>query len=249
VRRDVDPAQAAIVRRVCEVAAAGKGLIRTPKMLNAEGLPGPGGGSWTPSSVREMLRHDVYRGVIVWNKTKWLDKGGTQVKVKRPRGEWLTAEASAQRTVDDALWAAVQARLAQRKQAYLRTTDGKPWGRPRDGARVPLPPLRVFAVRRVRRVVLRAQPGVARLPVHLARDQRSSRVRERSRAPDPGCARGDRRAAPPERIERAIHAGPRCLGGRGGGGAGERERSAPGDRAARQGVRPADGVARHRGLR
>jgi hypothetical protein len=36
-----------------------------------------------------MLHRDLYRGRITWNKTKWVDKGGTKVKVARPAREWI----------------------------------------------------------------------------------------------------------------------------------------------------------------
>jgi site-specific DNA recombinase len=133
VRRVIDPSQADVVRRIFALCAAGKGLVRTAKLLNAEGMPGPHGRGWAPTAIREMLHRDLYRGVVVWNKTKWVDKGGTKRKVDRPESEWLTVEVPDCRIVDEPLWTAAQARLTQTRAAYLRWTGGKLWGRPEHG--------------------------------------------------------------------------------------------------------------------
>jgi DNA invertase Pin-like site-specific DNA recombinase len=93
VERRIHPAEAATVVRIFEMCAAGTGLIRTAKRLNAEGVPGPRGQAWAPTAIREMLRRDLYRGQIVWNRTKWVTAKGTKRKVDRPASEWLTVAA------------------------------------------------------------------------------------------------------------------------------------------------------------
>jgi len=87
VRREVDLDQAAVVRRIFEACATGHGIRRTAKRLNAAGTPGPRGRSWAPTAIREMLHRELYRGRVVWNKTKWIDKGGTTIKVDRPEAD------------------------------------------------------------------------------------------------------------------------------------------------------------------
>jgi DNA invertase Pin-like site-specific DNA recombinase len=133
VRRAIHPEEAVIVRRIFEACAAGQGIRRTAKRLNAAGVPGPRGRSWAPTAIREMLHRELYRGRVVWNKTKWVDKGGTKVKVDRPEAEWLTVEAPECRIIEDALWAAAGARRDQTRRAYLRWTGGRLWGRPDTG--------------------------------------------------------------------------------------------------------------------
>jgi site-specific DNA recombinase len=107
--------------------------VRTAKLLNAEGVPGPLGRSWAPTAIREMLYRPLYKGVIVWNQTKWIDRGGTKVKVDRPEGEWITVAAPALQIIPDTLWQAAQTRLTQSRSAYLQWTGGKLWGRPEHG--------------------------------------------------------------------------------------------------------------------
>ena len=133
VLREIHLEQAAVVRRIFEWCAAGKGLVRIAKALNADGIPGPRGKGWAPTAIREMLHRELYRGRVVWNKTKWVDRGGAKVKVDRPETEWLTVDAPALRIVSEELWAAARGRLEQARRAYLRGTGGRLWGRPESG--------------------------------------------------------------------------------------------------------------------
>jgi DNA invertase Pin-like site-specific DNA recombinase len=65
----VNDEQAKVVREMFEWYAAGWGLKRITRELNARKLPSPqagkrGTGSWSPSVVRPMLRRERYRGMI-----------------------------------------------------------------------------------------------------------------------------------------------------------------------------------------
>ena len=82
--------EAAVVRRIFALAAMGEGLKAITKRLNAEGAtaPRPQQGrtrSWAPSSVREILHREMYRGRRVWNKTRKRDKWGQHRQHDRPR--------------------------------------------------------------------------------------------------------------------------------------------------------------------
>ena len=100
----IDAAQAAIVRRLFERTAAGLGYQRLAHELNGEAVPAPrAGGSWAPSAIHAMLHRELYRGRVVWNKTGWVDRDGTKVKVARPETEWLVREAPALRIIPEPL--------------------------------------------------------------------------------------------------------------------------------------------------
>ncbi len=60
----VDPAAAAVVRRIYTLKFAGHTLAAIATVLNTEGVPpGKGGKAWYVSSVREVLSHEkMYRG-------------------------------------------------------------------------------------------------------------------------------------------------------------------------------------------
>ncbi len=60
----INPACAAIVRRIFALKCAGSNISMIAAELNSEGVPtGKGGAAWYPSSVREiLLREAIYRG-------------------------------------------------------------------------------------------------------------------------------------------------------------------------------------------
>ncbi len=125
VVREIHPEQADVIRRIFTMAADGLGFSRIAKRLNAEAVPCPRGPrGWATSGVREMLLRDLYRGRVVWGKTRWADKGGTKVKVDVPANEWLVREAPELRIVPEAMWRAAHARLDGSRDAYRRATHG-----------------------------------------------------------------------------------------------------------------------------
>ena len=76
--------------------------------------------SWCPTAIREMIRRELYAGVIVWNKRKFIKKPGTNKRVSRPRpqSEWRACERPELRIIDDKLWAAVQKRISYTREKY-----------------------------------------------------------------------------------------------------------------------------------
>lgn len=64
------PEEAEVVRRIFALYASdsprlGGGSIA--RLLNTEGISAPGGGSWSPGSVRDILRNPVYAGFVRWS--------------------------------------------------------------------------------------------------------------------------------------------------------------------------------------
>lgn len=117
--REVDPAEAAIVRRVFGEFVDGRSPREIARRLNSEGVPGPSGGGWSASSINGdrvrgngILQNDLYRGILVFNRTrKSYDPETRRKRIRaRPREEWVVRPAPELRIVDDALWEAVSAR-------------------------------------------------------------------------------------------------------------------------------------------
>ena len=138
VERQIVDTQAEVVRRIFELCAKGYGKVAIAKRLNAEAAPSPRAQqgrphAWAPSSVRAVLYRELYRGVIVWNRTKKRDTWGVKRQQQRPESEWLRVPAPELRIVDEELWDAAHARLAATRQTYLRTQGGRLWGRPLSG--------------------------------------------------------------------------------------------------------------------
>jgi len=120
-RRVINPAQAAVVRRIFESSADGWGITRIAKQLNAEGISPPRGGEhgWAPSAVREMLYHELYRGRVLWNRTKKTHRQGTKTQETRAPEDRIEVELPECRIVSDDLWDAAHAALERRARVFV----------------------------------------------------------------------------------------------------------------------------------
>ncbi len=117
VHRVINEAEAAVVRRIFELASQGYGLTRIGKLLNDEGAISPRAqrgrpNGWATSSVREALHRELYRGEIVWNQTRKRDRWGKKISHAegnssqriKPESEWLRRSAPELQIVSDELW-------------------------------------------------------------------------------------------------------------------------------------------------
>lgn len=91
--REIDPVQAAVVRRIFEAFAAGDSPKAIAKVLNAENIPGPRGGIWQAGTIRGqakrdtgLLRNRLYVGELVWNQRRWLKDPTGGGRVARANG-------------------------------------------------------------------------------------------------------------------------------------------------------------------
>jgi site-specific DNA recombinase len=139
VERQIDNAEAEVIRRIFRLAAEGFGQKAIAKMLNAAGALSPQAQqgrsrTWAPTSVREVLFRPAYRGEIVWNQTRKRDTWGRKHQTGRPEADWVRQAAPALRIVTDAEWKAAHARLDAARAVYLRGTNGRPFGRPALGS-------------------------------------------------------------------------------------------------------------------
>jgi hypothetical protein len=126
--------EAAIVRRLFAEIAQGCGFTRIAKRLTAEGVPSPyPGRGRAATGVREMIFRPLYRGQIVYDKTRWQTKGGAKRKVRVPEAEWIRVAAPSLAIVTEAEWQAAHRRLDRTRTICLRRTNGKLWGRTEAG--------------------------------------------------------------------------------------------------------------------
>jgi site-specific DNA recombinase len=146
VTREINPVEAAVVRRIFDLYRRGYGLRHITLTLNAEHAPSPRAqqgrpNAWAPSSVREVLYRSLYKGEIVWNKTRKRNPWGQVQAADRPAGDWIAVPAPECRIVSEEVWTEVHDRLRESQTRYLRSTKGRLWGRPgRDSESKYLPP-------------------------------------------------------------------------------------------------------------
>jgi hypothetical protein len=143
VERRINDEQAEVVREIYRRYAAGEGFKQIAHVLNANKVPSPRPqqgrpAGWEPSTVRSVLLREIYRGVLVYNRTKKRrddgSRGGRQ-RQKRQE-EWIRVEAAELRIVEAQVADAVDRRLGGRRHAYLRGAKGRLLGRPVEGKRL-----------------------------------------------------------------------------------------------------------------
>jgi DNA invertase Pin-like site-specific DNA recombinase len=101
-----DP-EAAVVRRLFALYAGGLGYQSIALQLNAEGALAPTPKArglpqgWAPSSVREALHRELYRGEMVWGRTKKRDQWGQKRQQACDEARWVRHHDEALRIVSE----------------------------------------------------------------------------------------------------------------------------------------------------
>ena len=140
VRLEIEPKEAEIVRKIYEMYVhAGFGLRRIARILNSRGIRkrdrfGDPGGTFAPTVVRSMLKNPIYKGLLVWNRTKdILTHDGRRLKRPLPQEEWVVCKMPELAIVSEELWEAAQRRLEENKKLSKGVGKGtnKGVGRPR----------------------------------------------------------------------------------------------------------------------
>jgi site-specific DNA recombinase len=132
--REIMPDEAAVVRRIFNDYRAGASPKQIAKALNAEGVRGPRGALWSPSTIHGnpergigILHNELYIGRLVWNRQRFLKDPDTGKRVARtnPLSEWITKDVPALRIIDDEVWQAVQARYASVQRKWKAGQEGR----------------------------------------------------------------------------------------------------------------------------
>ena len=132
--RLINPAEAAIVRRIFRDYAGGKSPRAIAKALNTESVPGPGGRQWRDTTIRGqvergtgILNNSLYAGRLEWNRCSYIKDPRTGKRVARPNSRklWEVVEVPELRIVDDEHWNAVKVRQQETAFEIGRTDDGQ----------------------------------------------------------------------------------------------------------------------------
>ncbi len=123
----VHEAEAAIVRRIFELAASGDGLRRIARRLNDEGIPSPRGRGWAPSALLALLNNRMYLGERVWNRSEWIKdhETGRRRRYERPESEWLCQHSPELTIVDERAFSAASRERAARRAEIERGAGGR----------------------------------------------------------------------------------------------------------------------------
>ena len=115
--RRINEAEAAVVRRIFSEFAAGRSPRAIALALNRDGVAGPHGRTWGPSTIygnwrrgTGILNNELYIGRRVWNKQRYIKDPSTRKRVARlnPEKAWIVQPVPSLRIVDDALWQQVK---------------------------------------------------------------------------------------------------------------------------------------------
>lgn len=119
--RTINEVEAAVVRRIFSDYLNGQSSRTIAMGLNSEGVPGPQGKEWGPSTIHGnpkrgtgILNNELYIGRLVWNRLRYLKDPDTGRRVSRPNPEsdWVVQDVPELQIVDQAVWDAVKARQA-----------------------------------------------------------------------------------------------------------------------------------------
>ena len=123
--RTINETEAGIVRRVFNDYLDGKSSRAIAMALNREGVAGPQGSEWGPSTIHGnpkrgtgILNNEMYIGKLVWNRLRYIKDPDTGRRVSRlnPESEWVVREVPELRIIPEDVWAAVKER--QNRLAY-----------------------------------------------------------------------------------------------------------------------------------
>lgn len=120
VRYEIDDVQAAIVRQIHEMYAAGYSYKSIACELNKRNVPSSRGTRWASSAIKVILENELYRGQLIWNRRVWMKHPDTGKRTyqKRPRSEWLTANKPELRIVAEDTMQLVRSRQARNANRY-----------------------------------------------------------------------------------------------------------------------------------
>ena len=138
--RRINPAEARIVERIFRDYAEGVSPRALAHRLNAEGVPGPTGKGWGPSTIHGnrqrgtgILNNELYIGRLVWNRLRYVKDPETGKRISRLNDEvdWIIQEVPELRIIDQDLWDRVKAKQGTLTTKVPKDKNGAFWDRRR----------------------------------------------------------------------------------------------------------------------
>jgi site-specific DNA recombinase len=111
---EIDAEGAAVIVRVGETfVGRGGSYHATAVTLNQAGIASPGGATWSPQMVKNVLRNPLYRGEYRHGVSRCVARGGTLVRERAPEAEVLHIPHPELRLWPEALLTKIDAVLSQ----------------------------------------------------------------------------------------------------------------------------------------
>jgi hypothetical protein len=73
-----------VIRRIFREIAEGRGYAKVAQGLNANRVPCPTGKRWPMTCVRELVFRELYRGRLVYGKTRWESSARPEIQSQDP---------------------------------------------------------------------------------------------------------------------------------------------------------------------
>ncbi|MBW9076320.1 recombinase family protein [Rhizobium pusense] len=130
--REINEAEANVVRRIFREFAAGIGPRTIARNLNEEGIRGPAGKLWSDTTIRGhvkrgtgLVNNELYIGRLIWNRLRYIKDPSTGKRVSRlnPESEWIIKDVPELRIVDDELWQSVRVRQDEIAEKFANVTE------------------------------------------------------------------------------------------------------------------------------
>lgn len=115
--RNINPAEAEIVKRIFSMIAGGIPRIRIAKILNQEHIPTKAGSLWHPITVNRVASNQAYMGVTFYGRTSG-SKKSKSLKTTRPE-TWKSLPNATPAIISEQLFNYVQKVLADTKDLKL----------------------------------------------------------------------------------------------------------------------------------
>ena len=131
--RKINEAEATIVRRIFEEFVQGRSPKTIAHALNHEGISGPSGKAWGPSTIHGnwrrgtgILNNELYIGRLVWNRQRFIKDPYTGKRQARPNpeDEWIIEDVPHLLIIDQDLWEQVKKRQSASRRRVMAETNG-----------------------------------------------------------------------------------------------------------------------------
>ncbi len=132
--REIVAEESSTIVRIFRDYCSGISPKAIAKQLNAEGIAGPAGAAWSPSTIHGnpergtgILNNELYVGRLVWNRLRYMKDPDTGRRVSRlnPSEEWITKDVPHLRIVEAELWNRAKVRQADMRRITNRGDRAK----------------------------------------------------------------------------------------------------------------------------